>query len=249
MLAKAFFQAPIAHRTLHDIVDGRPENSLAGARAAIAKGYGIEIDLQPSKDGVPMVFHDYSLERLTGSIGAVAQHTAAELDNISLNQGDEGIPTLETFLAAVDGRVPLLIEIKDQDGALGANVGALEKAICEILKRYTGPAALMSFNPHAIAKCAQFAPDIARGLVTGPFLADDWPLVPKARRLELADIPDYDRVGACFISHQVKYLNNARVARLKDKGAAVFCWTVRSVEQEKTARSVAQNITFEGYLA
>lgn len=249
MLSKAFFQTPFAHRTLHNVTDGRPENSLAGARAAIAKGYGIEIDLQPSKDGIPMVFHDYSMKRLTGKIGAVAQYTAAELSDIVLSHGDEGIPTLSAFLALVAGRVPLLIEIKDQDGAMGPNVGTLEKATCEILKNYKGPTALMSFNPHSIAKCAKFTPDIARGLVTDPFLAEDWPLVPKKRRSELADIPDYDRVGASFISHNVKYLDDARVTQLKSQGTAVFCWTVRSVEQERSARNIAQNITFEGYLA
>lgn len=248
-MPKAFFHAPIAHRTLHNVEDGRPENSLAGAQAAVAKGYGIEIDLQLSKDGVPMVFHDYSLERLTGKIGAVAQHTADELGGIILSHGDEGIPTLRTFLAVVAGRAPLLIEIKDQDGAMGPNVGPLEKAACEILKSYKGPTALMSFNPHSVAKCAEFAPDITRGLVTDPFLVEDWPLVPEIRRSELADIPDYDRVGASFISHNVKYLDNARVAQLKSQGAAVICWTVRSVEQERSARNVAQNITFEGYLA
>ena len=249
MLAKSFFQSPITHRTLHDVTDGRPENSIAGAQTAIEQGYGIEIDLQLSKDGVPMVFHDYSLERLTHETGAVAQYTAAELSDIALKGGDEGIPTFEAFLDFVNGQVPLLVEIKDQDGALGPNVGVLAKATCALMARYKGDQALMSFNPHTVAKCAEYAPDIARGLVTDPFLEKDWPFVPEQRREELAGIPDYDRVGATFISHNVSYLTGANVARLKDQGAAVFCWTVRSAKQEKIARQVAQNITFERYLA
>ena len=248
-IPKVFIQAPIAHRTLHDVADGRPENSLAGARAAIEHGYGIEIDLQISKDGVPMVFHDYSLERLTDETGAVTQHTAKELRAIQLKGGNEGVPTLEEFLKLVDGRVPLLVEIKDQDGALGPNVGALEQAACSVLKDYDGASALMSFNPHAIAKCAEFAPDIPRGLVTGIFLAKKWLYVPEARRMELVGIPDYDRVGACFISHHVMHLEDAVVTYRKQRGATILCWTVRTAMIEEVARKVADNITFEGYLA
>jgi glycerophosphoryl diester phosphodiesterase len=249
MIPKAFLQAPIAHRGLHDVADGRPENSMAATRAAIERGYGVEVDLQISKDGVPMVFHDYSLERLTDEMGAVTQRTAKELGAIQLKGGDEGIPTLEEFLKLVDGRVPLLVEIKDQDGALGPNVGALEQAACSILNGYDGASALMSFNPHAIAKCAEFAPNIPRGLVTGAFLAKKWLFVPEGRRVELAGIPDYDRVGACFISHHVMHLEDAVVTYRKQQGAAILCWTVRTAMIEEVAREVADNITFEGYLA
>lgn len=249
MIPEVFLNAPIAHRTLHDVADGRPENSIAGAAAAIENGYGIEIDLQMSKDGVPMVFHDYSLERLTDEVGAVAQRTAAELGTMRLKHGEECIPTLAEFLEFVNGRVPLVVEIKDQDGALGPNVGALEQAACMILNDYAGPAVLMSFNPHSVAKCAEFAPEIPRGLVTGTFLAKDWRFVPEGRRMELAGIPDYDRVGACFISHHVMHLEDAVVTYRKKQGAAIICWTVRTAMIEEVARKIADNVTFEGYLA
>jgi len=249
MIPSIFLEAAIAHRTLHDITDGRPENSIAGAAAAIKHGYGIEIDLQMSKDDVPMVFHDYSLERLTDEVGAVAQRTSKELGYIRLKHGDECIPTLEAFLKFIDGRVPLVVEIKDQDGALGPNVGALERATCSVLKNYKGPTVLMSFNPHSVAKCAEFAPDIPRGLVTGTFLAKDWRFVPEGRRMELAGIPDYDRVDACFISHHVMHLEDAVVTCRKQQGATILCWTVRTAMVEEVARKVADNITFDGYLA
>ena len=196
-----------------------------------------------------MVFHDYSLERLTDEAGAVGQRTAAELGAITLKHGDEAIPTLDAALKFINGRVPLLIEIKDQDGALGPNVGALEEATCKLLKGYGGTTALMSFNPHSIAKCATFAPNIPRGLVTGPFLDKNWPVLNKARRLELADIPDYDRVGACFISHHVMHLDDVVVTYRKQQGASILCWTVRTAMAEEVARKVADNVTFEGYLA
>jgi glycerophosphoryl diester phosphodiesterase len=248
-LDKAFFATPISHRTVHDVNDGRPENSMAGAKAAIEHGYGIEIDLQLSKDGVPMVFHDYSLERLTGANGPIAQRTAAELSDIELTGGNEAIPTFKAFLKLVNGQVPILVELKDQDGALGTNVGVLEKATCALLQSYSGPNALMSFNPHSVAKCAEHAPEIVRGLVTERFSEQAWSLVPAVRREELNDIPDFNRVGASFISHNAKQLSDAPVTRLKSQGATIFCWTVRSLEAEKEARMVADNITFEGYLA
>ena len=126
-LPASFLSRPLAHRALHDVQDGRPENSLAAIRAAISAGYGIEIDLQLSKDGQAMVFHDYGLQRLTQEKGAVRQRTAAELSQIHLIGGDEGIPTFAEVLALVDGRVPLLVEFKDQDGAMGTGIGQLEQ--------------------------------------------------------------------------------------------------------------------------
>lgn len=245
----AFKKAPLAHRTLHDVRVGRPENSMSGAQAAMAAGYGLEIDLQLSSDGVPLVFHDDILQRLTRHYGLVRDHSAAELATMRLSHANESIPTFAAFLELVNGRVPLLVEIKDQDGALGPDTGDMECAACEALIGYQGSVALMSFNPHSIAKCAEFAPHIPRGLVTDPFLAEDWPDVNAKRLSELADIPDYDRVGASFISHNVNDLDAPRVAALKEAGAAVFCWTVRSAEREAEARRIVDNVTFEGYLA
>lgn len=248
MLSQAFFDRQIAHRGLHDINKGRPENSLAAFRAAIEGGFGIELDLQISKDRRAMVFHDYDLQRLAGVIGAIRQKTATELGELTLIGGDEGIPTLAEVLALVDGRVPLLIEIKDQDLRLGENIGDLEAATARDLKAYGGPAAVMSFNPHSVMRMAELCPDLPRGLTTCNFDKEDWLLVPDARREELAMIPDYVRTGSCFISHQQDQLDSPRVQDLKAKGAAVFCWTIRSAEQESTARQIADNVTFEGYL-
>lgn len=248
-LPSAFLTHPIAHRAYHDKTAGRPENSLAAVRAAVDAGYGIEIDLQLSSDGVAMVFHDYDLGRLTGVSGPLAARTAAELGAIALLHGAECIPTLTAVLDTIAGRVPLLIEIKDQDGALGPNIGSLEAATAEALVGYDGPVALMSFNPHAIAAMAQLAPHIPRGLTTSAYLPADWAPVPAAVCDVLREIPDYDRTGTCFISHEAFDLSRPRVAELKAQGAAILCWTIRSAQAEAEARKIAQNITFEGYAA
>lgn len=243
-----FLTRPVAHRALHDLAKGRPENSRAAIRAAIARGYGIEIDLQRSADNRAMVFHDYDLARLTGVNGRLSDHTEGALAGIGLTGGDEGIPSLPEVLEIVAGQVPLLIEIKDQDGEMGPNVGPLEQVTAEALKGYVGPLAVMSFNPHAMAEMARLAPDIPRGLTTCAYDPEDWPEVPEPMRAQLRDIPDFDRVGASFISHHARDLDAAPVSALKARGVPVLCWTIRAPAQEAEARKRADNITFERYL-
>ncbi len=248
-LPRAFIETPIAHRALHDISDGRPENSRAAIRAAIAAGYGIEIDLQLTADAQALVFHDYELSRLTEHSGPVRKLTMDEACRVPLRHGDgEAIPTLPEIIALVDGRVPLLIEIKDQDGAMGTGIGPLERATAAALRGYAGPVAVMSFNPHSVAKMAELAPDLPRGLVTSGYDPAEWPL-PVATCERLRNIPDFDGSGAGFISHDKADLTSRRVAELRAAGTPVLCWTVRSRGEEAEARRYADNVTFERYLA
>ena len=249
VLPNAFLRTPIAHRGYHDRAAGRIENSRAAVRAAIAAGYGIEIDIQPSSDGVAMVFHDDTLDRLTGAKGPIRARPAAELQALTLTDGGEGIPTFAEILRIVGGQVPLLVEIKDQDGASGPNVGALEEQVAAALNDYAGPVAVMSFNPHSMAAMARLAPQVPRGLTTCSYPAKDWPDIAEAERARLRGIPDYDRVGACFISHEANDLANPRVAEIRAAGGRILCWTIRSPEAEAAARKLAENITFERYAA
>lgn len=248
MLPACFSDIPIAHRALHDVADARPENSRAAIKAAIAAGYGIEIDVQLSADGAAMVFHDYALDRLTGAKGPVRLQDRATLGGITLTGGDEGIPDLAEVLALVAGRVPLLVEIKDQDGAMGRDLGPLEQAVACQIGGYQGPLAVMSFNPNAVAVMRDLCPHVPRGIVTSAYDTADWPL-SDAVCDHLRQIPDYEVVEACFISHEAHDLDRPRVAALKAAGAMICCWTVRSAAQEAQARQIADNITFEGYLA
>jgi glycerophosphoryl diester phosphodiesterase len=248
-LPDAFLTRPLAHRALHDCALGRPENSRAAVLAAIDAGYGIEIDVQLSSDGQAMVFHDEALDRLTGRTGLVRDHTADELSGISLTGGNEGIPTLPEILALVAGRVPVLIEIKDQQGQMGQTDSRLERATAAALVGYDGPVAVMSFNPHSVAHMARLAPSVPRGLTTSSYDPADWsPLAPQVCD-HLREIPDFDRVQASFVSHEWADLTRARVSDLAQKGAAILCWTIKSPQDEAIARKIAQNITFERYAA
>ena len=248
-LPAAFLRVPLAHRAYHDRNQRRPENSPGAVKAAIVAGYGIEIDLQLSSDGVAMVFHDEALDRLTDATGLVRDHTATSLSQIRLRDSDDGIPTLPEILALIAGQVPLLIELKDQTDSMAETDGRLEAATAAALAGYPGPVAVMSFNPHAVANMARLAPQIARGLTTSAYDPTDWaPLSPQTCD-RLRAIPDYDRTLSSFISHEAADLTRPRVAELKSQGAAILCWTIRSRAAEVKAREIAQNITFETYPA
>lgn len=248
-LPPEFLAVPIAHRALHDRHAGRPENSLPAVAAAVSAGYGIEIDVQLSSDGAAVVFHDDHLDRLTGETGLVRERAVADLAGIALKDGGGTIPRLAEVLEAVAGRVPLLIEVKDQDGAMGPRVGKLEQAVAIDLARYEGPVALMSFNPHSVDALRHYAPSLARGLTTCSWEPDDWTGIPPETCARLRDIPDFIRTGASFISHEATDLGRPRVRELKAAGVPVLCWTIRSPEAEAEARRLADNVTFEGYPA
>lgn len=220
---------------------------LAAASAAIDAGYGIEIDIQPANDGTPMVFHDYALERLIGEQGMIRNHLPSTLEGMRLLGSDQPIPTLTQMLELVAGRVPLLIKIKDQDGRLGPDIGDLHQRVADALQGYDGPVAVMSFNPHVVTAFHHIAPEIPVGLTSCGFPEKDWPLLTGDQRVSLAAIDDFDPSGACFISHDWRDLGNPRVDALKALGHPVLCWTIRSHEDEATARHMADNITFEGY--
>lgn len=244
-LHPAFLLPPIAHRGLHG--EGCSENSVAAFDAAIERGYAIELDIQMSSDGEAMVFHDYELSRLTSENGPTHQRSAAELGALTLSDGSK-ILTLSEVLKQVSGQVGVLVEIKDQDGAMGADIGPLEARVAEILNEYRGPVAVMSLNPHAVYHMQRLAPDVPRGITTCRFSVENWPMLPRKRAEELVEIPDFEPTGSCFISHHFKSLDLPAVERIRQGGDPVLSWTIKSEEDEHEARRLADNITFEGYL-
>lgn len=250
-LPPSFLVRPIAHRGLHDRAAGVIENSPAAFAAAIAAGYGIELDLQLSADGVAMVFHDDALDRLTGETGLLRARDAAELGEIALSrsQGGDRIPTLAAVLEQVAGQVSLLIELKDQSGGLGDAAHDLEQAVAKTLAGYRGDVAVMSFNPLMMGAMARLAPDVPRGITTCGFDPSEWPALSLDTCAMLREIGSFDAVGASFISHDWHDLENPAVGRLKERAVPILCWTVKSPEAERQARRIADQITFEGYAA
>ena len=111
-LDRAAFVRPIAHRGWHDKAKGRLENTAPAFRAAIEKGYGIECDLQGAEDGTPMVFHDATLDRLVEASGPISAHSPGSLAQFRYKGQNEKILSFGELLDLVDGRVPLLVEVK-----------------------------------------------------------------------------------------------------------------------------------------
>ena len=243
-LPPAFLSRPLAHRALHG--PGAPENSLEAIRAAAGAGYGIEIDVQLTSDGRAVVFHDETLERMTGRAGRVRDITADALAATPLRGGGT-IPTLEEALGAA-GAAPVLIEVRDQSGTLGeAGIGPLEDAAARAAMRHAGPVAAMSFNPQSVRALRAAAPGLPLGRTTCAFDPADWPRVPPGRLAALRDIAAPDAAGAAFVSHDRRDLGAPAVAALRRRGMPVLAWTIRSPSEAAEALRHADQITFEGY--
>ena len=247
-LDPAFLKTPIAHRALHDASNGVYENCRSAIIAAIKHGYAIEIDLQLSADGRAVVFHDDTLDRLTDKRGDVSDYTAAGLSQIKVGSGQDVIEPLEDILHLIDGRVPLLIELKDQSRQLSQTDGRLEQATIDALSLYRGPVAVMSFNPYMIATMAKLSSDLPLGLTTGSFMDPSWG-IDAERIAHLSRITDFDPKRYSFVSHFALELAAPCIQILKEQGTAIFTWTIRSPEAEAIARQTVDNVTFEGYLA
>jgi glycerophosphoryl diester phosphodiesterase len=242
---------PIAHRGLHDEARGVVENSLASARAAISKNYAIECDVQLSRDGEAVVFHDDDLSRLTDAQGRLDARTAQELTRLRLRGCDETLPLFSQLLDAVAGRTPLVVELKSRfDGDL-----SLARRIAGLVSGYDGPLVLESFDPDPIAFLRAHAAalgiaHIPLGIVAqARYEADEWPGLSAARRAELTHWLHFPRSVPEFVSFNVDDLPNAAPLLLREGlKLPVTVWTVRRPDQAATAALWADQIVFEGYL-
>ena len=225
---------PIAHRGLHDGNVQCMENSLPAFEAAVERDFAIELDVQLSADGVAMVFHDESLDRLTGESGPVAERTAQELRAITLTGTDAWIPTLAETLAFVGGRVPVVIEMKDN----GDRNRQLALAVAGDLVGYAGPVVVMSFKKHLLACFGQSGSPVPFGLTAEGIGAP-----------ALAEHEEALTLGISFVSYHVKAIPNAFITRVReDFGLPVITWTVRTPEDVEATRLHADQMTFEGFI-
>ena len=247
MPAPAWLTArPIAHRGLHVRAEGVIENTVGAARAAIARDFAIECDVQLTRDLEAVVFHDFELERLTEGAGRVIERTAAELAAIPMRGTADRIVPLSAFLAELGGRVPLVCEIKSSfDGDL-----RLTRRTAEVVKSYAGPVALKSFDPEIVAALRELAPDRPRGFVgENDYHDKDWAHLTPQRRHALRNLLDYERMRPDFLSWQIKDLDTAVpfLAR-KAMGLPVMSWTVRTPEHRALAATHADQMVFEGFV-
>ncbi len=214
-----------------------PENSLGAFKLAVENGYGIEFDVQAIEDGTPVVFHDSKMSRMTGKDKYIQNLSREEFEKIKLLDSEEKIPTFEETLKLVDGKVPLLIEIKHHE-----KVGELEAKILDLLQNYNGEYVVQSFDPFVLKWFYENAPEIWRGQLSGFFKGEKLNIISKAllKRLKTKKIAHYD-----FVNYDINFLPNMWTKRLE---VPVLTWTVDSQEKYIKAIQFADNVVFERFV-
>ncbi len=252
MKAPAWLTArPIAHRGLHDCGAGAVmENSPSAARAAIAHGFAIECDVQLSGDGEAVVFHDFTLERLTAQTGRVDGLLARELQETRLRGGDP-IATLPEFLSLIGGATPLVCEIKSRfDGDL-----RLAERVAACAAGYAGPRCIESFDPIVMAhlRVHQSQLDIEHVPLGMVAMANydqancEWSHLDANKKRALAQFLHFEQTRPDFLSYSLRDLPQA-VPHLcrTGLGMPVTIWTVRSAADCAMALHHGDQIVFEG---
>jgi glycerophosphoryl diester phosphodiesterase len=236
---------PIAHRGLHGKQDGIVENTSSAFAAAVQGNYAIECDLQITSDGEAMVFHDESLERLTSSKGRLRDHMAKELQKLPISNSKDRMQTLGELLDQVDGRVPLVIELKSHwDGDV-----KLVQRVLKVLEPYAGPYALMSFDPDLVEAVAELSLTTVRGITADRVTDSYYNHLPVSRRLEMRSFSHIPRTRPHFVSFAFRELPFTPVQAIRQAGHPVITWTIRSRKEQAQALRYSDQITFEGYAA
>ena len=230
-----FISNPIAHRGLHD-GDLCPENSIAAFKRAVEKGCSIELDVHILKDGTLAVFHDDDLKRMAGLDRKLRDMTFSEIKKITLGKSQETIPTLKEVLELVDGRVPLLIELKTDGGVKG-----LCAAVKKELTGYNGKVCVQSFDPRPLRWFLKNCPHIPRGILSEKFR--NGPAFPTVLiRFLISALFLNFQTAPSFISYRFTDRKNLlfwiTVKVWKIKG---FVWTITTKADFKTALN-------EGYI-
>lgn len=231
----------IAHRGLHNKEKGIPENSLKAFECACRKGLAVELDVRLTKDGRVVVIHDKSLEKMCGVDAEVSDFTYEQLSAFKLLDTDEKIPLLSQVLKLVNGRVPLLIELKGDASFWGP-----EKRTYHLLKKYKGEFAVQSFNPFSMLWFRIFAPSVKRGQLVSKFKSQSdlqyyfrlicslpivWRLISK---------PD-------FIVYDLRSVSLESAFQAVDCGADFITWTADSPELIETALQFSKSVICENF--
>lgn len=240
--AEEYARVRYAHRGLHG--NGIPENSLTAFRLAVEKGYGIELDLQTTKDGTVIVFHDGTMKRMCGEnvAGGVIDYTLAELSEMRLAETDEKIPTFAEVLSLVDGKVPLCIEIKND----GDGIDTTRRALA-LLADYDGKYCIESFNPLIIQYVKKNAPHIVRGVLSQRFFQEKEYRKPLHFLLGILAFNFLAKPD--FIAFNGHHASSLPLRYARKCGAYTLAWTVASEEDEAYVRSHGfDSVIFEKYI-
>ena len=225
-------ERPIAHRGFHDMNHAIWENTLAAFSRAADAGFAIECDVHIVADGNIVVFHDDTLDRLCGISGDVRSRTSAELGLLTIGGTAERIPTLKQMLKLVDGRVPLVIELK---GRQGEDDGFAE-TVLDDLEGYKGHVALMSFDPWVLKDLKVAGSPYPLGLTAEGDQPERFFAHDEAMQL-----------GLDFISYHYGHLPNPFITAQRKLGIPVITWTVRDEAARRHTFEQADQMTLEGF--
>ncbi|WP_026669237.1 glycerophosphodiester phosphodiesterase family protein [Butyrivibrio sp. AE3006] len=252
-----------AHRGLHDNKSEAPENSMAAFKKAVDGGYGIELDVQLTKDGVPVVFHDFTLARVAryeegqipsdavrnedgslGVAGKVIDYTYEELQQFHLMDSDEKIPRFEDFLKLVDGRVPLIVELKIER----FDLSVCQKAY-DLLEKYNGVYCIESFNPLGVYWLKKNHSEILRGQLSEEFFHEIDQVMHTPLYFMLAFLIFNFLTRPDFVAYNHKHAGNlSRTlchSLYKNTAAA---WTIKSQDELDRNREKFDIFIFEGFI-
>jgi glycerophosphoryl diester phosphodiesterase len=232
---------PIAHRGLHG---GKViENTETAFAAALHHGYAIECDVQLTRDGEAVVFHDDEVDRLLDSSGLVKTFTTSQLKTMTFKNGKDRLQTLTELLEQVDGKQTLVIEIKshwDHDTTLTHRV-------LDVMENFSGPYALMSFDPDVVACIAEQSPSTLRGVTADRVVDPYYNVLSLERRLEMRSFSHLPRTRPHFVSFDFKGLPFGPVSEIRNAGHPVISWTIESEREAALAMRYSDQVTFQNY--
>jgi glycerophosphoryl diester phosphodiesterase len=238
---------PIAHRGLHDLTsdNNQIENTAGGVRAAIAAGYGVEVDVQVSGDGEAMVYHDEALGRLTEGTARLDQLSAAELKRVAFHDSGERMMSLADLCDLVDGRATMLIELKSR---FNRDVRLAER-VAQVLAAYSGPAAPMSFDPWQVQAVRHKASHLPCGIIAAKYRPHPyWDLMPAWMRYGMGYLATAAVAAPQFIAYAAADLPAvAPYLARRVFGLPLLAWTVRSETERHHGLRWADQIIFEGF--
>ncbi|MCP4182928.1 MAG: glycerophosphodiester phosphodiesterase [Hyphomicrobiales bacterium] len=223
---------PIAHRGLHNSDNNICENTLSACKAALIRNFSIEVDLHLARDGVPVVFHDRTLERMCNDRRKVRELDSTELRNITIGSSSDYIAPLSELLELIDGKTGLILELK---GIVNEDAGFVE-SVAQCLVDYQGPVALMSFNHWILKDARQLAPQLTLGLVAEGSerrYSGHWAI---AKECEVD-----------FVTYDQNDLPNKFCEEFRATGKPLLCWTIKDAERMKRSLNYVDQITFEQF--
>ncbi len=239
---KAFQKWLYAHRGLHDNQGDAPENSLRAFQKAVEAGYGIELDVQLTKDSIPVVFHDYTLKRICGVEGKLCDYTYEELQQFSLCDSDQRIPKLADVLECVGGKVPLIVELKIE----GTDISVCPLAD-SLLSAYPGMYCMESFNPLGVLWYRRNRKEIVRGQLADAFMKGNE--YKGALYFILHHLLFNWLTKPDFIAYNHKYVGelSRRLCRGLYRNTAA-AWTIKSQEQLDNAKKHFDIYIFDSFV-